>query len=99
MKTFAVACLVVLSTPVVSQERQFTTQQIIAEDALQSLGYKTIETLRHDQSQWEIKEFGQATVTWQLIKGLKELKDLKNTYYGFRIAEETFSTAKSLSEN
>ena len=94
MKTFAIACLVAFSTAVVNEERQITTQQIIAEDALQSLGYKTVETLRHDQSQWEIKEFGQATVTWQLIKGLKELKDWKNTYYGFRIAEETYSTAK-----
>jgi hypothetical protein len=94
MKTFATACLVALSTPVVCQGEHVTTQLIIAESALQTLGYKTLETLRHDQSQWEIKEFGQATITWQSIKGLNELKDWKNAYYRFRIAEETFSTAQ-----
>lgn len=92
MKTLAIACFVALATVVCAQDKQAAATPIFSESIVQSWAYRTLKSESREQSEWEARHFGKATIRLQSIKGTKEISGAKNTYYRFRIAEETFAT-------
>ncbi len=92
MKTLAIACFAALAMVVSAQDKQSDAHPIFSDSIIQSWGYRTLRSERKEQSEWETKHFGKASIRLQSIKSTKELKDWKNAYYRFRIAEETFAT-------
>jgi hypothetical protein len=92
MKTLIIACLAALATVVCAQDKQAAATPIFSDAIIQSWDYRTLKTESREQSGWEAKHFGKATIRLQSIKGTKEISGAKNTYYRFRIAEETFAT-------
>jgi len=92
MKLFLFACLSGFSV-ILAQERLEKIEPIIAESAIQLLGFRTVETSRHEQSKQEIARFGKAEVKWQSIRALKQADGSNSVYYRFRIEEESFATA------
>lgn len=75
-----------------AQDKQSGVNPIFSDSIIQTWGYRTLKSERREQSEWETKHFGKASIRLQSIKSTKELKDWKNAYYRFRIAEETFAT-------
>lgn len=92
MKTLAIACFAALAMVVSAQDKQSDVTPIFTDSTIQSWGYRTLKSERKEQSEWETTHFGKAIIRLQSIKSTKELKDWKNAYYRFRIAEETFAT-------
>ncbi len=80
-----------------ANDRSASTAPIFSNKVVESWGYRTLETGSSQQSGWEIDNFGKASVRYQSIKGLHELKDWENTYYRFIIQEETFATPEEAS--
>jgi hypothetical protein len=68
---------------------------IFSDTTVESWGYRTLETGAAQQTDWEIDNFGKASVRYQSIKGLRELKGWENAYYRFTIQEETFTTPEA----
>lgn len=73
-------------------ERTASAIPIFSNDVVESWGYRTLETGSSEQTDWEFENFGKASIRYQSIKGIHELKDWENAYYRFVIQEETFST-------
>ena len=94
MKKLAIACFAALTIGVCAQDKQPDVTPIFTDSIIQSWGYRTLKSERREQSEWETKHFGKASIRLQSIKSTKELKDWKNVYYRFRIAEETFATSE-----
>lgn len=92
MKTLAIACFVALATVVCAQDKQAASTPIFSESIIESWDYRTLKSESREQSEWEAGHFGKATIRLQFIKGTKEISGAKNTWYRFRIAEETFAT-------
>lgn len=92
MKTLTIACFAALTMVVCAQDKQTEVPPIFSESIIQTWAYRTLRSERREQSEWETKHFGKASIRIQSIKSTKELKDWKNAYYRFRIAEETFAT-------
>lgn len=92
MKKLAIACFVALATVVCAEDNLAAATPIISESIVQSWAYRTLKSESREQCEWEARHFGKATIRLQSIKGTKEISGAKNTYYRFRIAEETFAT-------
>ena len=92
MKTLAIACFAALAMVACTQDKQSDVTPIFSDSIIQSWGYRALKSERREQSEWESKHFGKASIRLQSIKSTKELKDWKNAYYRFRIAEENFAT-------
>lgn len=92
MKTLTIAILVALAAVSCAQDKQAAATPIFSDGIIESWAYRTLKTESREQSGWEAKQFGKATIRFQSIKGTKEISGSKNTYYRFRIAEETFAT-------
>lgn len=63
---------------------------IVDPDTLQQWGYRSADLGVYHQLDWELSQFGQATVTFQKIKAIREIPDWPNAYYRFMLSKEVY---------
>jgi hypothetical protein len=67
-------------------------EPIFSESTLYDWRYKTTDTGDRLQIDWERENFGSATIRYQRIKAMDEVKDWKKAFYRFLIEEQTYAT-------
>jgi len=72
----------------------------LKEDALKSVGYKTMEHGAAKQSEWDAQTFGKATVKFQKIKATEPMSTTaggSSTYQRYKVYQETYATVEAAS--
>ena len=70
----------------------YASDQIVDEESLTNWGYKTITSGENKQTDWEISEFGNATIHLQKIKAINEVPGWPNAFYRFTITSEKYNS-------
>ena len=75
---------------------------VVSDSVLEEWGYRSLESVRGEQLDWDRKTFGKADIRIQLVKAAEDLNDMDGWFCAFHLTEETYDTereARKRSEN